>query len=452
MMNTIKIQTADCFRPEKEYAFHVLLREMLGLDYVVEYQTLESHILQIPNGAALTFLDKFTQLTQPQPYQLQFPPADPFFATFWMLTRLEEAHNPDVLDAHGRFPAAQSQAFKQGFLHRPVVNEWADELWEALVRLGWQGTRKTRKFQLSLSCDVDHPRLWWSAADRVRTLAGALFRRGDFSEASYWFKNHLFEKKDPYDVFEEWLEIFAQQNLIAQFNFMGARPRSSDCWYPLNHPFIGRLMAKITEKGHKIGFHPSYEAYDDQALFEHELASLRAVSPVEITAGRQHYLRFSAPKTWQMWESAGLLEDSTVGFAEAEGFRCGICHDYPVFDIKQRKMLQLREKPLIAMDVSLAQYRAYAPEQGLENLSQLLKTVERHQGDFTLLWHNSSWNTPFWENWKSVFRKFIATTCLALFCFVQTGALSASIYSPKKTRLGSLEPVNRVAFYLPLFI
>jgi hypothetical protein len=110
-----------------------------------------------------------------------------------------------------------------------------------------------------------------------------------------------------------------------------------------------------------------------------------------------------------MWESSGLSEDSTLGYPEFEGFRCGICHDFPVFDTRQRKMLHLREKPLIAMDVTLAQYRKYSAEQASESLLQLRQKVEKHQGDFTLLWHNSSWNTPFWEDWKTVFRSFIAS-------------------------------------------
>ena len=38
-----------------------------------------------------------------------------------------------------------------------------------------------------------------------------------------------------------------KNNLVAQFNFMGERPRSSDCWYPLKHPFIKNLIEKIAK-------------------------------------------------------------------------------------------------------------------------------------------------------------------------------------------------------------
>ncbi|MBK6994256.1 MAG: hypothetical protein IPH31_04790 [Lewinellaceae bacterium] len=39
-------------------------------------------------------------------------------------------------------------------------------------------------------------------------------------------------------------------------------------------------------------------------------------------------------------------------------------------------MLNLREKPLIAMDVTPALYRRYTPEQSAEHLLQLRQTVE----------------------------------------------------------------------------
>ncbi len=420
----LTVTTAPHFQPEKEYAFHVLLREMLGLDYCVEFLDGSNHAIRLPNGAELKIEDWFSNLEFSDPVSfgikltesglpnaqicktLHPPLPDLFAASFFMLSRWEETA-PQIHDAHGRFPAKQSIAWQQGFLQRPVVNEWADWLWESLVRLGLHGHRKQRKFQISLSCDVDHPRLWWSAAERGKTLAGAIFKRGDLNEARYWLKNHIFKKKDPYDVFDEWFDFFEKNNLVAQFNFMGERPRSSDCWYPHGHPFVKNLMERIAERGHKIGFHPSYEAFDNQEIFSLELASLREISPLEITAGRQHYLRFEAPKTWQMWGSAGLQEDSTLGYPEAEGFRCGICHDFPVFDTLQRKMLNLREKPLIAMDVTLAQYRHYTPDQAYDNLRHLRNEVEKHGGDFTLLWHNSSWNSPFWEDWKEVFQSVL---------------------------------------------
>jgi hypothetical protein len=141
-----------------------------------------------------------------------------------------------------------------------------------------------------------------------------------------------------------------------------------------------------------------------------ERAKLEEISGENINHSRAHYLRFRAPETWQQLSGAGIISDSSVGYPEAEGFRTGMCTSYPVFDFLNRKTLPLREEPLVAMDVTLALYRRYTPQQALERLFELKKEVLKYNGTFTLLWHNSSWNTHFWTPWKSVFTNFIHET------------------------------------------
>jgi len=204
------------------------------------------------------------------------------------------------------------------------------------------------------------------------------------------------------------MAISEKNGLISHFNFLGERPKTADCYYSLHHPFVRNLFQKITARGHVIGFHPSREAHADPAVFEKELQSLRAVSPQAVDSGRQHFLCFSAPETWRRWAGAGMRLDSTLGYPEAEGFRCGICCEFPVFDFLSRRELPLREKPLLAMDVTLAHYRKYTPEQASGRLNLLNDQVKKHRGEFVLLWHNSSWNTYFWAPWKRVYSDFVA--------------------------------------------
>jgi hypothetical protein len=430
----LTIRTSPDYLPAKTYSFHVLLQEMLGIPFqVIPTPGARHHQLELPNGSTLELADHFLPYPQmvasaadipgtiPHPFQtgknviglygktgysidkqhctLQ---TDLFAATFFMLTRLEECVGT-TRDRHQRFPAAASLAVQAGFLHRPVVAEWSDLILEFLQHLGWTQPRPNRQYQLKLSCDVDHPRLWWSATDRFKTLGGALFKRFNLQEALYYAPFLWKQWKDPYDVFSEWFNMFEQSGHRVQFNFLGERPRDSDCWYDVYHPFVGKIMQEMASRGHSIGFHPGYEAFEDGIAFKKELESLQKVSPLPVTSGRQHYLRFAVPETWRRWHAAGLDMDSTLGYPEAEGFRCGMCCDYPVFDLENNTMLALREQPLVVMDVTLALYRQYTPEQAAERIHALQQTVQQHRGDFTLLWHNSSWNTPFWEPWKPVF-------------------------------------------------
>ena len=440
----LRIYTQPTYSAEKNYAFFVLLGELLGISYeVMPDPAAEHYRIVLPDGAALIVEDHFfgkladgeyllkenipdRALALPHPFEsaeiitgiygrTHWAAADRtmtcgidlFASAFFMLSRWEEYVLPDR-DEHGRFPAERSLAFRAGFLDRPVVNEYAALLYQILLRLGWNQPGKNATFNIHLSHDVDHPLLWWSAAARLKTLAGSVtrFNPGEFR---YWLTRYFFNKKDPYDVFDEWMDLSEKNGHVSHFNFLGVRSPDSNCWYPLDHPFVQNLIKKIAERGHVVGFHPSYESFGHPDLFEQERRSLQQLSPQGVRTGRQHYLRFAAPFTWQDWEDAGMDWDSTLGYAEAEGFRCGICCEFPVFNIMTRKMLRLREKPLLAMDVSLAHYRHYTPEMAFDKLMQLRKQVEKHGGEFVLLWHNSSWNTYFWAPWQEVYRSFISS-------------------------------------------
>lgn len=435
------IETAPVFLAEKEYGFHVLLHELLGLEYRLQVSPAAQHYrLHLPGGAVLVVEDHFwgrfpeekyldadnvpdRAETVPSPFdgsllsiifgrnhfetgnETGICGLDVFASCFFMLSRWEEYVLPGR-DRHGRFPAERSLAYRAGFLDRPVVNEYAELLREMFARLGFEVNPVARAFSMHLSCDVDHPRLWWQASDRMRTLAASLLRRGDLREFAYWVPHTMPGRKDPYDVFDEWMDEAENDGLRWHFNFLGKRPPESDCWYPLDAPQVKALIKNIENRGHHIGFHPSYEAFGDVKKFESELDSLRRIARTPVVTGRQHYLRFAAPHTWQTWENAGMAWDSSLGYPEAEGFRCGICNDFPVFDFLTRQMLRLREKPLVAMDVTLALYRQYAPETALERLIALRRQVEQHRGEFVLLWHNSSRNTYFWAPWQKVFHTF----------------------------------------------
>lgn len=434
------------FEAEKTYVCTVLLGELLGVSWRLQFVSeAKDYRIALPNGRALTLADDFWKhLSEGEPYlSAKWLPRgisslvisldqgrrinniigiyglptlsetvdglhcglDLFASAFFMLTRWEEAVS-SVRDVYGRFPAWASLAYREGFLHRPVVNEYADFLAYCLRYLGYAMPERYRPARLHLSCDVDHPRLWWSWADRGRTLAGSLWRRRNPCEMLWWWRHHFFRKRDPFDVFDEWMERAERRSLTWHFNFLGGCSENANACYSLQHPFVRRLLRRIAERGHVIGFHPSRRANADAAVFAQELDALRRASSLPVTTGRQHYLCFSAPNTWQRWADHGMDWDSTLGYPEAEGFRCGICCDFPVFNFRTRKMLPLREKPLIAMDVTLAHYRGYTPEQALERLRTLWNATEQHGGEFVLLWHNSSWNDYFWKDWHSTLEAF----------------------------------------------
>lgn len=423
---------------EKAYVCRVLFEEYLGMPYQLETDSEASYSsIFTPSGAWVRMPDTFTSeqdilpgiLTEnawlPHPFwennrlpvicgQNTFAAESNGFhcgidllgACFFMLSRWEE-HFSNIRDKHGRFPASASLAYRQGFLDRAVVHEYLDFLWEMLQRLGYRAERKKHQYKLVLTHDVDHPLLWWRPIERMRTLASALLKPNRRRSLPFWLKNW---QNDPFDSFDWMMDRAEEAGLRAQFNFMGKRKRSSDAYYPLDHPFIRNLIQNIEKRGHHIGFHPSYESFDRPELFGKELESLQKLLTRPIQGGRQHYLRFAAPDTWRIWASHGLKYDSSVGYPEVTGFRCGACLPFPVYDVYHRTILPLYEQPLLFMEVTPAIYQGKTPESAREEMRRLRAQVRAHNGEFVVLWHNSSLNTFFWHPWKHLFTQLLSDT------------------------------------------
>lgn len=92
-------------------------------------------------------------------------------------------------------------------------------------------------------------------------------------------------------------------------------------------------------------------------------------------------------------KTLALFDETYPGYgrdADHAGFRCGTCHEFPVFNLRTRKMLELRERPLIAMDTTLENYMALSPRGILEKICYLSSVCRRYGGTLTLLLHNTS--------------------------------------------------------------
>lgn len=436
----LRIRSRPHFQAEKLYSFEMLLGIHLGLPWEVLWDEHCTHYqIELPNGNILQIEDHFwsgissdnyllpqylprQSTTLPHPFQTatniivpfgrNYYHEDPqqitcgpdlFAATFFMLSRWEEYVKPDR-DQHGRFPAAAAWTVQQNCLQRPLVQEWADFLRQMLLQLGCPSA-PAPAFQLQLSHDVDHPLLWWKPRDKWRTLAGSLLKRRNIREFQWW-RTHTTDR-DPFDTFHYLMAAAEAAGTNACFNFMGRRAVNSDCYYPLDAPFIRQTIQHIQQRGHEIGFHPSYESVEHPQLLQQELDSITQISGTMPAGGRQHYLRFQAPETWQRWQSAGLQWDSTLGYPEQTGFRCGTAIAFPVFNILKKQQLSLIEKPLLVMDVTLRQYLGLQPEAAIETINSIKKQVRRYGGNFTLLWHNSSFNDYAWQGWSAVFEEAI---------------------------------------------
>jgi len=335
---------------------------------------------------------------------------DIFASSFFMLSRWEEYINKNR-DQYNRFPAKESLACKYNFIERPIVNEYVEMLWAMLKSLGYKGKRKLRKYQITITHDVDIPVRWRGLFFSIIIMGGDIIKRKSIKLAIKNLKNYFISKidyrKDPFYNFDFFMDLSEKIGVKSHFFFMsGGGDFKEENFYKINTPFIRKLISHIESRGHLLGFHPSYYTYNNMEIWRNEYEELLKNSNSEIKSGRQHFLRFEVPTTWQIWEDNKMDWDSSVYYLEKPGFRCGTCYEYSVFNILSRKKLKLKERPLIAMESSFF-HDDISPSEIEKRMDKLVKTTQKYQGNFVFLWHNSSFNTHKWQPIQYIYKEIV---------------------------------------------
>jgi hypothetical protein len=276
----------------------------------------------------------------------------------------------------------------------------------------WLGlnTNLTQHYKLYLTHDIDLAQKFPSVITGFKTIANDLIRRKSPRLATLSTKQlistKLLKKPDPYDSFDFLMNIAEQNNLKAHFYFIPSLKNEPWAFYDYNSPVIRKYINKILHRNHIVGLHASYRSYNNPKLFKQEL--LRFVSEFNFypQEGRQHFLRFQVPTTWQLWEQNNLKQDSTIGFYSDVGFRAGTCYPYHPFDVINRKQLNLIELPLILMDAPA--WNITKNWEKFFNLAMQLKTlIKQFNGTFTILWHNDKFAFGHFSNTYNFYKNLI---------------------------------------------
>lgn len=433
-MSRINVIIPNSFVPERKYTVHLLLHTLLNIPYEIEIDDqLQATKFVLPNHT-FTFKDAFfqdyndatklyTKAHLPTPQQgkgelqgltilygtnyLERLKEETIIAfdivgsTFFMASRWEEKLGP--FDQHNRFLAASSIAHKFGFLKRPIVHEYAVWLQKELETQGLY-IETQRIFKKVFSCDIDFPFYW--DHNPYGKLLSAFGKKGLHFGLQQWRSYKQFKKgykNDPYFTFKRMMDDADHYDIELQFYMMSGGNTKYDGMYELTDPRIRQLIQQIKARKHQIGLHGSYNSHSDADMILHEKKALEQVVGETITIGRQHFLRFKLPLTWQILDHAGFSMDSTAGYADQPGFRCGLCIPFPVFDIILRKQLDLFEQPLILMDATIRHYLDLNAEAGIDIVNELTDQVKKHRGEFVFLWHNSSFQYDGYEVLKPIY-------------------------------------------------
>jgi len=320
-----------------------------------------------------------------------------------MLTRWEECIIKEK-DEHGRISAKNSFPFKNGFLKRPVVNEYIEMFWNFLTFLGYNGIRKAREYRIIPTHDIDvinYP------VD-TKTIIGDLLKRKSFTSFQKRL-NARIKGINPFDSFGWIMDYAEKHNAQARFYFMNGGTSSFDRRYTVENKFVLDRIRDIESRNHIVGFHPSYSSFGDAEQWRYEKEEMEKTLGFPVKCGRQHYLRFAVPNTWQVWDDNNMKEDQTVCFHDKSGFRCGTGDSFPVFNVKSKKRVNLIETPLIIMDGTLTGYQRIEDFQKIESEYFEYKSVcGKYHMPYTILLHNNRLSHFLFPQWTKMFDKLLA--------------------------------------------
>jgi hypothetical protein len=438
----LKVQVPPSFIKERLYVLDYVINEVLGINYeAVIDEKIKNYIFSYNDDIFLVVEDHFFgKLSSEKPYytienlpkpihynNVKFSESESFVSLyhpegcteifksfsayylcksdiiasiFFMLTRWEDHINPNR-DIHGRVSALNCIAYKSNFLHRPIVNEYIEFLWNIIDSRNFKIKRKLFSFNFVPTHDVDYVAQYYFLRFKsiVYQLIGDLIKRKSISLFFKRIKSYLTTKlcgikKDPFFTFQNIIKFSNKYGLKSYFNFFGGISNVNyDCNYSLNNLHIKNLLKTISDEGHFIGLHPSYESIRNTDIIKLEKDNLfKVCKELKINqscwGGRQHYLKWDISETSRIWDNIGMNFDSSLGYYDGPGFRCGICYSFPIFDFEKKRKLNLVERPLIIMECSYFDYLNLTFQEAKNRSLELLNNTKKYNGSFVVLWHN----------------------------------------------------------------
>ncbi len=334
-------------------------------------------------------------------------------------------------DKYGRLPFSASVfAANPGLkIDEPAVDRYAELLRGALApRLAELGLEPLPtagalwgargRFAIALTHDLDN--LWrWTrrgfAASGYRTLRAArrLDARGvgrELGDGADWLARHSWRRTDPFWTFPQLLRGEDVRGVSSTFFVIARHTHKQDGNQPETYRRkIPEALGLVTAAGREVGLHGNDA--DRLALAEVTLDrdDLAARSGRPVTGVRYHYLRALYHETLPLLEQAGFTYDTTMAFAEHEGFRCGCSFPFRPYSLEEERPLELVELPLAVMDGTLQEphYRDLEAEEAEKAAAAVLARALRSGGAVSLLWHNNRFDKRVSRGYDKVYWRLL---------------------------------------------
>ncbi len=328
-------------------------------------------------------------------------PFDLFAASFYLMSRYEE-YLPHQLDSYGRFDTQVSLAYRQGFLHLPLVNIWLAQFIALLKKQFQFFEPQAPKFMDSITFDIDSA-FAFKHKGLLRSVGG-LFKQPSLVR----LKCLMGLQKDPFDIFDTLHQQHQQYAVCPTFFFLVADKNSIYDKHVLPQQQIMWRIVKKHAKVYPIGIHPSWQSNAARKIVAEELNTLSDMADMPINKSRQHYIKMTMPITYQNLIRLQIEDDFSMGYGSVNGFRASIASSHYWFDLSKNESTNLKLHPFCFMDATAHYEEGLKPDTALIALQKFRSICIKYGLPFVSIWHNSILSKmPEFKGWNAVYIDYL---------------------------------------------
>jgi hypothetical protein len=311
---------------------------------------------------------------------------------------------------YGRYPHEGSLAFRQGFLKRPIADEWMEQLKELLKQRFPHLQFASRRFTYLPTYDVD---MAWCYREKglLRNGAGLLRQlvTGQWADAVLRLQVLAGRRPDPFDVFNDLDKLHTTYQLKPQYFFLLAPKNKGYDRNILPHKPRFRALVHRLANRYAAGIHFSWQAHTDSS-FEAEQAQLAQIAEKPVNTNRFHYIRMWLPVSYRqlLALSTPITVDHSMGYGSINGFRASTCTPFFWYDLEAEAATGLLIYPFAYMEANSIFEQKHNPEQALDEWQALYSKVHAVGGTFVTIVHNHMIGTDAeGRRWWQVYQSFL---------------------------------------------
>lgn len=354
-------------------------------------------------------------------------PFDIFSASFYLVSRYEE-YLVHKLDEYDRYAYTNSLAYKENFLHLPLVNLWMKELVKILQQKYNSTPVSGSSFTFLPTYDIDmaysylHQPILLNIFGFYRDLLKAnidkVIERGNVYSGKI---------KDPFDVYDHLDELNERYRLQPVYFFLMAAKRKG---IDKNLPPATKVMSDLINRHagkYATGIHPSWQSgtvvtgqnpmtkkekleVDEpvNALLEGEIRALNEIKGSKTLASRQHYIKMNLPGTYRLLIAMGITREYSMGYGSINGFRASFTLPFYWYDLSKEEVTGLKIYPFCYMEATSYFEQKYSAEQAAVELQQYHDVVKQVNGQLITIFHNHFLTLqPQWLPWRKMYEQFL---------------------------------------------